>query len=240
MPPLPRWANPKRGPYTIAVNLELQQEFGVRMSVVTMGPALSKKLAMWGALAHECGHDITIADYGLLEECAKNINSEILKASELQGQEVVYNGSREPLAKRAAEVWMFWIKEVVADVMGILNFGPASGIALSTLLIALRKGKLTCRGSPDDVHPIDALRAFMAADLVREITSLNANIRNGWSEAQMRIIDEYIDNKDKFELGWSISPNQFFPTVEFPFEPMRETSKIVAKTLAFGQLETLE
>jgi hypothetical protein len=40
----------------------------------------------------------------------------------------------------------------------------------------------------------------MAADLVREITSLNANIRNGWSETQMRIIDEYIDNKKKFEL----------------------------------------
>jgi hypothetical protein len=83
VPPLPRWANPKRGPYTIAVNLELQQEFGVRMSVVIMGPTLSKNIAMWGALAHECGHDITIADNGLLEEFAKNINSEILKSPEL-------------------------------------------------------------------------------------------------------------------------------------------------------------
>jgi hypothetical protein len=239
VPPLSRWGRPDMGPYTVAVRSRLRQEFGVAMSVVTMGPALSKNIAMWGALAHECGHDITIADNGLLEGRAQKIYSQILNARELQGQEVIYNGSPEPLAKRAAEVWKFWITETIADVLGILNFGPSSGIAFATLVIGLRNGTLSTRGSANDSHPIDALRVFMAADLVREISSLNGDTRKSWADALIKITEKYIRSKNKFELGWG-SPSGFSPTVEFPFEAMRETTKIVAKTLAFGQLETLE
>jgi hypothetical protein len=239
VPPLVRWGRPDMGPYTVAVRSRVKQEYGISMSVVTMGPALSRNIAMWGSLAHECGHDITLADNGLLEECTQKLYSQILNARELQGQEVVYNGSREPLPKRAAEAWAFWISETVADVLGLLNFGPSSGISFATMIIGLRNGVLSTAGLPNDRHPIDALRVFMAADLVRDISSLNADIRNSWADALIKITEKYIRNKNTIELQW-VSPAGALSTVQFPFEAMRETTKVVAKTLAFDRLETLE
>jgi hypothetical protein len=240
VPPLPRWGTPAYGPYTIGAIPEVVQQFRVYMSVVTMGPAISRNVTIWGALAHECGHDITLADIGFIDECAQKLYSKIFNASELQGIEVIYNGTPEPLAKRAAEVWKFWIVEIIADVLGILNFGPASAIAYAVLATALsNNNKLRSEGSARDEHPVDVLRILMAADLVREISSLNVNIRNTWSDALIRIVDEYASNKDKITLGQR-TPFGFRPTVEFPFEPMRETTKIVAKTLGFDEFKTLE
>ena len=68
---------------------------------------------------------------------------------------------------------------------------------------------------------------------------MNVNVRNAWSDALLGIINKYISHKDKFALGWQ-TESDFYSTVEFPFESMRETTKIVAKTLAFDELETLE
>ena len=242
VPPLPRFsiAGQYIGPYTVAANDTILHDYRIKMSIVTMGPAYAKNIVLWGALAHECAHDVTVADNGLLEECAQKVYSAIFSASELQGHAVIYNGISEPFAKRAAEVWKFWIYETVADIIGILNFGPASAIAFSSLVIPLKGGELSTRGKPDDSHPIDSLRIFMAGDLINEITSLNINIRNTWNNALLTITDNYISNKDKFSLGWDNPLRGFRPTVEFPFELMRLTTKIVAKTLCQGRLETLE
>lgn len=243
IPPLPRFsiAGQYIGPYTITANDSIVQKYRIKMSVVTMGPAYAKNIALWGALAHECAHDISIADDGLIEECAQKVYSAVFNAPDLQGFTVIYNGISEPFAKRAAEVWKYWIYETVADVMGILNFGPASAIAYASLVISLRKEKeLPTIGKADDKHPIDSLRIFMAADLINEITSLNINIRNSWNTALLSITEKYIRNKDKFSLGWPNPLMGFVPTVEFPFELMRRTTKIVAKTLCHTRLETLE
>jgi hypothetical protein len=151
----------------------------------------------------------------------------------------MYNGTPEPLAKRAAEVWKFWRVEIVADVLGILNFGPASAIAYAVLATSLSRNKLRSEGPANDEHPVDVLRVLMAADLVLGISSLNAKIRNAWSNALIRIVDEYASNKDKIILGFR-TPFGFRSTIEFPFEAMRETTKIVAKTLGFDELKTLE
>jgi hypothetical protein len=46
---------------------------------------------------------------------------------------------------------------------------------------------------------------------------------------------------DKNEVSLVVqTPNDLIKTVTFPFEPLRETAKIVAQTLAFSPLETLE
>ena len=227
------------GPYTVGVIPEVVQQWRVYISVVTMGPSISRNVTIWGALAHECGHDITLADNGFIDECAQKLYSKILNASELQGLDVIYNSTPEPLAKRAAQVWRFWTVEIVADVLGILNFGPSSAIAYAVLAAALSGNKLRSEGRASDTHPVDVLRVLMAADLVKEISSLNANIRNAWSDALIRIVDKYASNKDKITLG-HITPFGFRPTVEFPFEPMRETTKIVAKTLGYDEFKTLE
>jgi len=208
------------------------------MSVVTLPPSFSKNIALWGSIAHECAHDIVGAYDGLLEECTEKVYSEITNSRELQGHFVEYNGRRQPLPIRAAEVWKYWMNETIADVLGILNFGPASGIALASLLIPLRKGKLITDGIPDDVHPIDAIRIFLAADLIREIPSLNSEIANNWADSFTSIIDKYISNKSSFTLSRQTSTGPI-PTIVFPFEEMKDTCKIVAKTLAFSPMSTL-
>jgi hypothetical protein len=205
-----------------------------------MGPVFAKNISLWGALAHEVGHDITHADKGLLDECAQQVYTGILDAQELKGHTVIYNGITEPFEKRAAEVWKFWISETVADVIGILNFGPASAIAYASLVIPIRNGSLETKGGADDPHPIDALRTLLAADLTQNITSLNSETRNAWSDALLRIVNDYAKIKDKFALGWSNQLTGFRATVEFPFDLMRQTTKIVSEILANGPLKTLE
>ena len=53
VPPLVRWGRPDMGPYTVAVRSRLKQEYGISMSVVTMGPALSRNIAMWFSKLNE-------------------------------------------------------------------------------------------------------------------------------------------------------------------------------------------
>ena len=126
-----------------------------------MGQAYARNVALWGALAHECSHNITLADNGLLNECADKVYSDILNTPEFQGHMVTYNGIQEPFVNRAAEVWKFWIVETVVDVMGFLNFGPASAIAFASLIIPFRNGRLLVLiGQPNDPHPINALELF--------------------------------------------------------------------------------
>jgi hypothetical protein len=108
------------------------------------------------------------------------------------------------------------------------------------LVIPIRIGTLETKGGADDPHPIDALRTFLAADLTQNITSLNNETRNAWSDALLRIVNDYAKNKDKFALGWSNQFTGFRATVEFPFNLMRQTTKIVSEILANGPLKTLE
>jgi hypothetical protein len=238
--PLIRWAATDDGaPYTIPAENDIVGEYNIRMSVVTMPPSYSKNIALWGALAHECAHDITIADNGLMTECSQLVYKKILNETKFTGHEVTYNGRREPFSKRAAEVWKFWIYETVADVLGVLNFGPASGIALATILMASNQGRLSNMHPAPAPHPIDSLRLFLAADIIRNIPSLHANIANSWSDALERMTYKYMIDKNEVSLVVQ-TPNDLIKTVTFPFEPLRETAKIVAQTLAFSPLETLE
>jgi hypothetical protein len=239
--PLVRWAVTDDGaPYTISAENDIVGKYKIRTSVVTMPPSYSKNIALWGALAHECAHDITVADNGLLTECRELVYKKILNEPNFTGHEVTYNGRREPFSKRAAEVWKFWMNEVVADVLGVLNFGPASGIALATILVATSdQGGLSNIHPAPAPHPIDSLRLFLAADIIRNIPSLPANIANSWGDALERMTYKYMIDKDEVSLVVQ-TPNDLIKTVTFPFEPLRETAKIVAQTLAFSPLETLE
>jgi hypothetical protein len=237
--PLVRWGSHDDTPYTIPARNAIVEQFKVKMSVITMPPSYSKNIALWGTLAHECGHDIVNADNGLLSECKELVYSQILNAPELKGYNVVYNGREEPFSKRAAEVWKYWMDETVADVLGILNFGPAAGISALTFLMSSAGGELSTVGIADDIHPIDALRVYLAADVIRDIPSLDKDIADSWSDALVRTADKYLTDRNNFTLI-AETPLGTLQTVTFPFEPLRNTAKIVARTLAFTQLKTLE
>jgi len=237
---LVRWADTEdNGPYTVGASNDILEDFKIRMSVVTMPPSYSKNIALWGGIAHECAHDITLADNGLLAECTNLVYNRILNEPRFNGQEVTYNGRREAFSRRAAEVWKYWMYETVADVLGVLNFGPSAGLALAVILISLQGGYLKNFQMADDQHPIDILRIYLAADVVRDIPSLHANIANPWSDALESVADKYALDKNNFAIKVN-TPSDTFDTVIFPFESLRDTVKIVAQSLAFAPLQTLE
>jgi hypothetical protein len=69
------------------------------------------------------------------------------------------------------------------------------------LLIALRKGNLSTIGSSNDVHPIDALRIYLAADVIRDTKELDANVANEWADTFGDIADKYITNLTTKQFG---------------------------------------
>jgi hypothetical protein len=241
--PLVLWGGPEAGPYTIPADPEFVTKLGINMSVVSMPPAYSENIVLWSAIGHETGgHDILHADEGLLSEIGHRVEQEILKnknESSLRGEEVTVNGRKMPAAEFAASYWKMTIDETASDICGLLNLGPAAGIGIAALLIPIRGGKLISEGWYDDVHPIDALRVLLAADVVRDIRELDINIANAWGEALERIVDKYITNKNEFSLVTD-TPSGKYTSVVIPYDAMRETVKIVARTVAFTPLDSLE
>ena len=240
--PLVLWGGPEAGPYTIPADPEFVVKLGINMSVVSMPPSYSENIVLWSAIGHETGgHDILHADKGLLSEIENVVEREILKnrnESSLRGQEVTFNGRKVPLVEFAASYWKSTMDETASDVCGLLNLGPAAGIGIATLLIPIRGGRLLSQGWYDDVHPIDALRVLLAADVIRKIPDLDVNVANAWGDALERIVDKYISDKNEFTLITDIEGNG--ENVIIPYDAMRETIKIVAKTIGFTPLDTLE
>jgi hypothetical protein len=177
---------------------------------------------------------------GLLSEIGHVVEQEILKNKNeppLRGQEVTVNGRKMPAAEFAADYWKTTIDETASDICGLLNLGPAAGIGIAALLIPIRDGKLLSEGWYDDVHPIDALRVLLAADVIRDIRDLDINIAKAWGELLERIVDKYITNKNEITLVTD-TPAGKYTSVVIPYEAMRQTIKIVAKTVAFTPLDT--
>jgi hypothetical protein len=156
----------------------------------------------------------------------------------------MYNGRQLPLADFAAGYWKYTMDETASDVCGLLNLGPAAGIGLAVLLISItemRTGKrnLVSSGRLSDVHPIHAIRVLLAADVIRNIPDLDAHVAGMWADALEGIVDKYIDNKNEYVLYTQTESGKEKNT-EIPYDDMRNTVKIVAKTLAFTPLMSLE
>ncbi|HSM92963.1 MAG TPA: hypothetical protein VLT47_08730 [Anaeromyxobacteraceae bacterium] len=157
LPPLVRWGSPESGPYTWPATATAA--LGVKAGVVSLPAANAQGgLLAWPALAHEtAGHDILEADEGLSRELAAAV-SERLKG--------------ERLDPAIASYWSSRIDEVAADVLGVLNMGPAAAVGLVGYFRALNgawKGTAALRnvGRADDPHPADIARAYLAAETVR-------------------------------------------------------------------------
>ena len=238
--PLVKWGNPNDGPYTWPA--DTGSRIGLKMAVVNMPPAYSKNVALWAALGHETGgHDILHADDGLLGELAKTVETKILEKSSpsLKKQKVIFNGRKIPLVKFVADYWKNRIDETASDVCGILNLGPAAAVGLAVLLIPLRGNKLISYGYTDDVHPIDALRIYLAMDVISKIPDLDATIAKSWVDSLQSVTDKYISDKTKFTL-YTITNGSEHLDATIPFQGMRELITVVADTIAFSPLNSLE
>ncbi|VVB87287.1 Uncharacterised protein [uncultured archaeon] len=240
--PLVKWGKPADGPFTWPADTGVK--LGMKMAVVNMPPAYSKNIALWAALGHETGgHDVLHADEGLLNEIGNTVASEIMKHENdpaFQEENVTFNGRKISVAEFAASYWKSTMDETASDVCGLLNLGPAAGVGLSVLLIPIRGGKLIPYGPAMDVHPIDALRLFLAADVIRGMPDLDVNTANAWGDALDGIADKYISNKNGFGLYSKTQNGDVHWDAIMPYNGMRETVKIVANTIAFKPLNTLE
>ncbi len=248
--PLVVWGRPNMGPYTLPADPDYPgPEFpglklGMRMAVVSLPPAYSKNVALWAAIGHETGgHDILHADKGLLEEISNVVGAEIMKHKDnpaIKNEQVIRNNRPVSLARYAVNYWKNRMDETASDVLGILNLGPAAGISLAVLLTSYGEGVLYNIGLKTDEHPIDALRVYLAAEVIRGIEDLDANIANTWADALEQIVETYSRDKSNFRLFTPISPDDFRIDVVIPYDGMREIVKIVARAIAFTPLNSLE
>jgi hypothetical protein len=240
--PLVKWGNPEAGPYTWPATTG--SRLGMEMSVVSMPPAYAKNIALWAALGHETGgHDILHADEGLLAEIAALVENRVLEAGKkkpLKGSFAEVNGRRVPVTEFAAQYWKRCIDETASDVCGLINLGPAAGVGLAVLLIPIRNGTLPTVNHVEDEHPIDALRILLAAEVVRDIPDLELSLAQTWNKSLNAVADRYIPDTSRFALYSLDSTGNPYWEVVVPYEPMQETVRVVASTIAFAPLASLE
>jgi hypothetical protein len=155
--PIVRWGSAESGPYTWPATATAS--FGVKAAVVSLPAAnASAGLLAWPALAHEtAGHDILHADEGLHDELARVVRERLVA---------------EDLGPALADYWADRIDEAASDVLGVLNMGPAAAVGLVGYFRALNGawgGQPSLRnvGRPEDPHPADIARAYLAAETVR-------------------------------------------------------------------------
>jgi hypothetical protein len=185
LPPLVRWGGPDEGPYTWPATATAA--LGVHAGVVSLPAAnAGAGLLAWPALAHEtAGHDILEADRGLSSELGRAVEARL---------------AAERLDPALARYWSSRIDEVAADVMGVLNMGPAAAVGLVGYFRALNgawRGTAALRnvGSADDPHPADIARAYLAAETVRLLSFKGAAT---WAD---RLVAETERDLGKVRLG---------------------------------------
>ena len=157
LPPLVRWGSSEAGPYTWPATAT--ESLGVKAAVVSLPAANSSAgLLAWPALAHEtAGHDVLAADDGLRDQLASVVRERLLA---------------EKMPPAVADYWSERIDETAADVLGVLNMGPAAAVGLVGYFRALNgawRGTPSLRnvGRAEDPHPADIARAYLAAETVR-------------------------------------------------------------------------
>ncbi|MBA3815133.1 MAG: hypothetical protein H0X29_01155 [Parachlamydiaceae bacterium] len=165
IPPLVKFGNAENGPYTWTCDATTQL-LGMKCAIVSLPPAQIKGgLLAWSSLGHETsGHDVLHADAGLLEELTKKVHDALLSKFH---------------SKALATYWSNCMDETTSDVMGNLNMGPAAGIGLIGYFRSFGNGKLRNVGSKDDPHPIDLLRAYLSAAVVKRLKFKEAKV---WSQ----------------------------------------------------------
>lgn len=175
--PLAKFGCPEFGPYTMPV--DATEQIGVRAAIVSLPPANARRgLVAWAALGHEtAGHDVLGADTGLREELQDALHRSL---------------SESRLGKVLPGYWSDRIEETAADVLGILNMGPAAAIALVVYFRALNaayggRAALRSVGPAADSHPADIVRGYLAASVVRELEFGGAD---AWASAIMTELEK--------------------------------------------------
>ncbi len=212
--PIVRWGEPEAGPYTWPATVT--EKLDVKAALVSLPAAhATGGLVAWPALAHEtAGHDILAADDGLRDELAGAVRKELLAAK---------------VGPAIASYWAERIDESAADVLGVLNMGPAAAVGLVGYFRALNgawRGTPTMRnvGRAEDPHPADIARAYLAAESVRLLSFQGAG---RWAD---RLVAEADRDLGQIRLG----------NVPVPAGVARASAAAVARAVVRTHLRCLE
>jgi hypothetical protein len=213
-PPLVRWGSAETGPYTWPATATAT--LGVGAAVVSLPAAnAAGGLLAWPALAHEAaGHDILVADDGLRDELSRAVRGELQEAR---------------ISPAVAGYWADRIDEVAADVLGVLNMGPAAAVGLVGYFRALNAAhvgtpRLRNVGRPEDPHPADIARAYLAAETVRLLSFGGAS---RWAD---RLVAEADRDLGQIRLGRvAVTP-----------EVARASAAVVARAVARTPVRSLQ
>lgn len=213
-PPLVRWGSAGGGPYTWPVTAT--SSLDVTAAVVSLPAAnAASGLLAWPALAHEtAGHDLLSADVGLRDELARAVREALLA---------------EKVGLAVADYWADRIDETAADVLGVLNMGPAAAVGLIGYFRAMNgawRGKAMLRnvGQAEDPHPADMARAYLAAETVRLLSFGGAE---QWAD---RLVAEADRDLGQIRLGG----------VAVTAVAAKASAKVIARTIARTRLRALE
>lgn len=168
LPPLVKWGNRARGPYIHPAGALAGH--GIGAGVVNMPQGFrTRGLAAWTIMGHEvAGHDILVANEGLVDELAGRIVATLHAAG----------------AAQTVPYWIARLHEAAADVLGILNLGPSLGAGLLVFLrghrAAMRGLARLCGDLPgEDHYPADLLRGVIVATTV---SRLRTRVAARWVE----------------------------------------------------------
>ncbi len=213
-PPVVRWGPPEAGPYTWPATATGSLGVGAAVVSLPVGNATAGLLA-WPALAHEtAGHDVLSADEGLREELSRAVGRQLRAAG---------------LPASVATYWSERIDEAAADVLGVLNMGPAAAAGMVAYFRALNgawRGTAALRsaGREDDPHPADVARGWLAAETVRLLSFSGAG---RWAD---RLTAEVDRDAGQVRLGDTVVPAAV----------ARASAALVARAVARTRLRALE
>jgi hypothetical protein len=226
--PLIKWGAPDEGPYTYSVET-FTKLFDMKTTLVNLPPANSRGgIFFWALIPHEvAGHDILSADPDILPEIEDDVRDELKKGN--------FN-------EILIDYWASRLSETASDVLGILNMGPAPGIAFIGTMRGYavannKKPLIRCQGPRFDPHPADVLRGYLAASTVRRLKFDGAQ---AWGDAIQRETDA--DSKDReirIEVI-NIQGNDFEKGISISHEDAIASAKIVADTIAGSKLDAIE
>lgn len=174
LPPLVKWGPSRKGPYTIPIEQMAQTGLGCALVSLPLCNA-THGLISWPALSHETtGHDILRADIGLLPELQAALQQRL-------GQTA---------AAGLTGAFLRWFDEVAADVLSVLNLGPAAGLGFIGHFRAsslVHSGQPTLRSSEpaSRSYPPDVVRGFLLVAVVERLRFAQAA---AWSAALLHDI----------------------------------------------------
>jgi hypothetical protein len=220
--PLPKWG--MDFPYTVTpADPEAWRNVGFKTTIVNLPLANADRgLLTWAALPHETGgHDILSSDEGLIDELRMAVKAE---------QE------KEGIGSALSNYWSPRIEETGADVLGILNMGPAVAIAMIGLLRGLNAAGLNpleevakpvlSNRSPSN-YPADLLRGYLAAYTTGKLSFEGAK---EWEEVLLAETDKDLNPTCKIEIDGEL----------VGAEDIKRSVAITAETISRKPMSSLE